>query len=81
MTRKTVISEEQMKMRAAFPIGCWVRKNSNISGPPDVQILSQVIGYAEHQLWLVVNSPGQGVNLVRESSATQVDIELFQEPR
>jgi hypothetical protein len=76
-----MISEEQMKMRAAFPVGCWVRKTLHVGGPPDVQILSQVIGYAEHQLSPVVNSPGQGINLLQESSAAKVDIELFQEPR
>lgn len=75
------MEDKNKKMRAAFPVGCWVRKTAHIGGPPDVQILSQVIGYAEHQLCLVVNSPGQGVNLLQESSAAKVDIELFQDPR
>jgi hypothetical protein len=75
------MEDKNKKMRADFPVGCWVRKTAHIGGPPDVQILSQVIGYAEHQLFLVVNSPGQGVNLLQESSAAKVDIELFQDPR
>jgi hypothetical protein len=75
------MEDKNKKMRADFPVGCWVRKTAYIGGPPDVQILSQVIGYAEHQLFLVVNSPGQGVNLLQESSAAKVDIELFQDPR